>query len=156
MGKRAGSSGGPLVQYRGLAVLAAWTLLAMLLAGQAWFAASVRGESLAWGRASLVWLAWAATWAALTPLALRLAARFPVERPRLLPSLAVHALAAPAFAVASLALFALLAPLVGASNAEPTWLATFRRLLREQGIVLRPPFNTEARLRAGFVPAELP
>lgn len=34
-------------------------------------------------------------------------------------------------------------------------VATFRRLLREQGIVLRPPFNTEARLRAGFVPAEL-
>lgn len=129
MGKRVGIAVGPRVEHRGLAVLVAWTLVAMLLAGQAWFAANVRGESLAWAHASLVWLAWAATWAALTPLALRLAARFPVERPRLLPSLAVHALAAPAFAVASLALFALLAPLVGASNAEPTWLATFRRLL---------------------------
>ena len=34
-------------------------------------------------------------------------------------------------------------------------VATFRRLLAEQGITLRPPFNLEARARAGFVPAEL-
>lgn len=32
---------------------------------------------------------------------------------------------------------------------------TFRRLLAEQGITLRPPFNHEARLRAGFVMEEL-
>ena len=32
---------------------------------------------------------------------------------------------------------------------------TFRRLLAEQGITLRPPFNHEARARAGFVPDEL-
>ena len=31
---------------------------------------------------------------------------------------------------------------------------TFRRLLAEQGIVLRPPFNHEARARAGFVAEE--
>lgn len=37
---------------------------------------------------------------------------------------------------------------------EPT--ATFRRLLQEQGIALRPPFNREARARAGFLPEELP
>ncbi len=31
---------------------------------------------------------------------------------------------------------------------------TFRRLLAEHGIILRPPFNHEARARAGFVTAE--
>ena len=62
---------------RGLIVLAAWALVALLFAGQAWLAAQVRGEPLAWARASAIWLAWAATWAALTPLALQLAARFP-------------------------------------------------------------------------------
>lgn len=120
---------GPLGRHQGLAVLAAWTLVAMLLAGQAWFAAQVRGEPLAWARASVIWLSWAGAWAALTPFALRLAARFPLEQPRLLRALAVHALASPAFAMANLALFALAAPLIGAVNAEPTWLATFQRLL---------------------------
>ena len=67
---------------RGVAILAAWTLVAMLFAGQAWFAAQVRGEPLAWARASVIWLVWAAVWAALTPVALRLAARFPLQRPR--------------------------------------------------------------------------
>lgn len=32
---------------------------------------------------------------------------------------------------------------------------TFRRLLAEHGIILRPPFNLEARGRAGFLPEEL-
>lgn len=129
MTEHAGGSSRPLVKYRGLAVLAAWTLVAMLLAAQAWFAAHERGEALAWARASIVWLSWAATWAALTPVALWLAARFPLERPRLLPALAVHAGASPACALASLALFALAAPSIGAAHAEPTWLATFSRLL---------------------------
>jgi uncharacterized ferritin-like protein (DUF455 family) len=35
-------------------------------------------------------------------------------------------------------------------------VSTFRRLLQEQAIVLRPPLNREARARAGFVPEELP
>lgn len=129
MTQRVGPSRKPLVEYRGLAVVAAWTLVAMLLAAQAWFAADERGEPLAWARASVIWLSWAATWVALTPIALRLAVRFPLERPRVLLALGVHAVAAPACAAASLALFAVAAPWVGAAHAEPTWLATFDRLL---------------------------
>ncbi len=34
-------------------------------------------------------------------------------------------------------------------------VATFRRLLQEQNIILRPPFNQEARKQAGFTAAEL-
>jgi len=113
---------------RGAAILAAWTLVAMLFAGQAWFAGQVRGEPLAWGRASVIYLVWAALWAALTPIALRLAARFPLQRPRLLRALAIHAAASVACAFATLALFAVAAPVIGATQVEPTWLGTLGRL----------------------------
>ena len=114
---------------RGVAILAAWTLVAMLFAGQAWVAAQVRGEPLAWARASAIWLVWAAVWAALTPIALRLEARFPLQRPRFLGALAVHGAASATCALVNLALFALAAPVIGATQVEPTWLGTFSRLL---------------------------
>ncbi|HMM72274.1 MAG TPA: hypothetical protein PKC22_08680, partial [Rhodocyclaceae bacterium] len=117
------------IRRRGVAILGAWTLVAMLFAGQAWFAAQVRGEPLAWARASVIWLAWAAAWAALTPAALRLAARFPLERPRALRALAVHGIASATCALVNLALFALAAPMIGAAQVEPTWFGTFGRLL---------------------------
>lgn len=114
---------------RGAAILSAWALVAMLFAGQAWFAAQVRGEPLALARASAIWLVWAAVWAALTPIALRLEARFPLQRPRLLGAVAVHGVASVVCAMANLALFALAAPVIGATQVEPTWLGTFSRLL---------------------------
>jgi two-component system LytT family sensor kinase len=120
---------GSLIGRRGLAVLAAWTLVALLLAGQAWVAAQVRGDPLPWARASAIWIVWAAVWAALTPVAQRLAARFPLQRPHVLRSFAVHGVASTACAVANLAVFALAAPVVGATQVEPTWLGTFGRLL---------------------------
>ena len=114
---------------RGVVILGAWTLVAMLFAGQAWFAAQVRGESLAWARASVIWLVWAAAWAALTPVALRVEARFPLQRPHILAALAVHGVASTTCALVNLALFALAAPIIGATQVEPTWLGTFSRLL---------------------------
>ena len=114
---------------RGVAILGAWTLVAMLFAGQAWFAAQVRGEPLAWVRASVIWLVWAAVWAALTPAALRLAARFPLQRPQVLRALVVHGLASGICALVNLALFALAAPMIGAAQVEPTWFGTLNRLL---------------------------
>jgi signal transduction histidine kinase len=114
---------------RAAAILGAWTLVAMLLAGQAWVAAQVRGEPLAWTRASTIWLVWAAAWLALTPVALQLEVRFPLQRPRLLAALAVHGAASAACALINLALFAAAAPIIGATQVEPTWLGTFSRLL---------------------------
>jgi hypothetical protein len=114
---------------RGVAILGAWTLVAMLFAGQAWFAAQVRGEPLTWARASAIWLVWAAAWAALTPIALRLEARFPLQRPHILAALAVHGVASAICALVNLALFALAAPVIGATQVEPTWLGTVSRLL---------------------------
>lgn len=114
---------------RGIVILAAWTLVAMLFAGQAWFAAQVRGEPLAWARASAIWLMWAAIWAGLTPIALRLEARFPLQRPRLLGALAAHGVVSAVCALVNLAVFALAAPFIGATQVAPTWLGTFSRLL---------------------------
>jgi len=113
---------------RGAVILGAWTLAAMLFAGQAWFAAQVRGEPMAWARASAIWLVWAAVWAALTPIALRLEARFPLQRPHILAALAVHGAASAICALINLAFFALAAPFIGATQVEPTWLDTFSRL----------------------------
>ncbi|HEY0680879.1 MAG TPA: histidine kinase [Steroidobacter sp.] len=120
---------GSEIGRRGIVILAAWTLVAMLFAGQAWVASHVRGEPLAWARASAIWLVWAAVWAALTPIALRLEARFPLQRPCFLAALAVHGVASATCALVNLALFALAAPVIGATQVEPTWLGTFGRLL---------------------------
>ena len=117
------------IGHRGAAILGAWTLVAMLFAGQAWVAGQVRGEPLAWARASAIWLVWAAVWAALTPIALRLESRFPLQRPHILAALAVHGVASATCALVNLALFALAAPVIGATQLESTWLGTFSRLL---------------------------
>lgn len=129
LGKLPVVENGSEIRRRGLVILAAWTLVAMLFAGQAWIAAQVRGEPVAWTRASAIWLVWAAVWAALTPIALRLEAWFPLQRPRFLVALAVHGVASATCALVNLALFALAAPVIGASQVEPTWLGTFSRLL---------------------------
>lgn len=114
---------------RGAAILGAWALVALLFAGQAWFAAQVRGEPLAWARASTIWLVWAAAWAALTPIALRLEARFPLQRPHLFAAFSIHGVASATCALANLAFFAVAAPIIGATQVESSWLATFNRLL---------------------------
>ncbi len=111
------------------AVIGAWSLAGLLLATQAWFAGAVRGEPIAWGRTLAIWLAWAYAWALLTPLALALATRFPIVLPRRWQAAAVHAVSGGALAALNLALFAAVAPLVGAISAGPTWAATFSRLL---------------------------
>src|SRR5688572_25250771 len=117
------------ISRRGVAVLVAWTLVAMLLAAQGWFGAQVHGEPMAFARASVIWLVWAAVWAALTPIALWLAARFPLQRPHVLRAIAIHGFASAACALANLAIFALAAPVIGATQVEPTWLGTLSRLM---------------------------
>lgn len=117
------------------AVLAAWTLAGAILATQAWLARDVHGQPIAWIQTLTMWLAWGCLWAMLTPLALALVdrfpltrGRFPLTRGRTKANVALHIAAAFAFALLDLALFAAIAPLVGAKSAGLTWLDSFRRL----------------------------
>ena len=110
------------------AVLAAWTLVGAILATQAWLARDVHGQPVAWIQGLTMWLTWGCLWAMLTPLALALLDRFPLTRGRTTANVALHIAAAFVFALIDLALFAAIAPLVGAKSAGLTWLATFQRL----------------------------
>jgi two-component system, LytTR family, sensor kinase len=110
-------------------VFGGWTALGLLLAAQAWLSFAMRGEPIAWVRSLAIWLCWAWVWAALTPVALWLLERFPLERPQLVAHSSLHAWASVVFACTNLAAFALFAPWVGAVSEAPTWWATFTRLL---------------------------
>ncbi len=110
-------------------ILGGWTGAALLLATQAYFSGAIRGDAVAWSRSLAIWLAWAYVWALLTPAILWLAVRFPLERPHLAKALGVHAASSAALVVVDLALYAGVAPWVGALSAGPTWVATFSRLL---------------------------
>ncbi len=111
------------------AVLAAWTLAGAILATQAWFGRDAHGQPIAWTQSLTIWLTWGCLWAMLTPLALALLDRFPLTRGRTMANVALHIAAAFAFALLDLALFATVAPIIGAESAGPTWAATFQRLL---------------------------
>lgn len=110
-------------------IAAAWALLGLLLAAQAWLSYAIRNEPIAWTRSLAVWLSWAGFWALLTPVALRLVERFPIERRSWWWRLIVHLIASVVLASLNLALFAVVAPWVGAQNVEATWWATFSRLM---------------------------
>jgi LytS/YehU family sensor histidine kinase len=89
----------------------------------------MRGQPLAWTRPLAIWLAWAYLWALLTPAILRLTARYPFRRRHVLRALLVHACASVIAVIINLALFAAVAPLVGAVSYAGSWGATFVRLL---------------------------
>lgn len=122
-------------------VTVVWTLVGGLLATQAWVSYAMRGEPIAWGRALAVWLAWAWLWALLTPLALRLVERLPLQRPRLARAIGLHLLAGAAVATLDIALFALLAPHVGALHTGPDWGTTFSRLLGTNFLLNLPVYG---------------
>ena len=87
----------------GAAVVAGWTALALFLAITSSLTYSSTGRSPNWGmtigRSLLEW--W--LWAALTPVAVRLARRFPVERPGAARNLALHAAVGAALAAGKVA-----------------------------------------------------
>lgn len=115
-------------------------LLGLLLAAQSWLSYSIRGEPIAWSRSLAVWLTWALLWTALTPIALGLAARFPLDRPLRLSRILLHVCAGALLASVNLALFAVVAPWVGAMNLEPTWWTTFSRLMATAFLLNMPMY----------------
>ena len=75
---------------RGVIIVAAWTMLATFLTSQMYLAYSRREIPIRWERIFFVELIYAYIWAALTPLILWLARRFPIERLSWVRSLLVH------------------------------------------------------------------
>ena len=76
--------------FRGALVVAAWTVFASLLTSQMSLAYSLREPPIQWQRIFFVELTYAYVWAALTPLILWLARRFPVERWKWVRSFVIH------------------------------------------------------------------
>src|SRR5215210_4010373 len=74
-------------------IIGIWTLFGLFLVSQTGLAFSRRDWPVNWHRIFSAELAFAYSWAALTPLVLWLARRFPLERERWLRSLAVHVFA---------------------------------------------------------------
>lgn len=116
-----------LVLRSGL-IAAAWTLVGLLLATQAWVARVVRGEPIALLQSISVWLAWSYLWALLTPLALLIWQRLSSRRGSFAVTLLLHLLASVVMAILDLAVYAGLAPLVGALSVGADWWATFSKL----------------------------
>jgi two-component system, LytTR family, sensor kinase len=121
-------------------VFAAWTLAAVVLATQAWVSSDIRGEPIAWGRTLAIWLPWAWIWAGLTPLALMLVERCPLERPHAVRATLLHVIAGLLLAAFNLALFAVIAPVVNAIGVRPTWAATFARLVGTMFLLNAPVY----------------
>jgi two-component system, LytTR family, sensor kinase len=78
---------------RVVSIVVIWTLFGLFLVSQTGLAFSRRDWPVNWHRIFSAELAFAYSWAALTPLVLWLARRFPLERERWLRSLAVHVFA---------------------------------------------------------------
>lgn len=114
-------------------VLAAWLAAGLVLAAQSYFSGHVGGSRIPVANAFGIWLTWALAWALLTPPALWVQAHVRGRR-----AMAVHLVAAPLFALANLALFALAAPHLGAQNAADTWFGTLRNLLGSAFVVNVP------------------
>jgi len=75
---------------RAALIIGAWTVLAAFLTSQMYLAYSRREIPIRWERIFLVELIYAYIWAALTPLILWLARRFPIERWKWIRSMLVH------------------------------------------------------------------
>ncbi|UXI65777.1 sensor histidine kinase [Tahibacter amnicola] len=115
-------------RYPVAVTMATWTLVGLMLATQAYLAGVIRGEPVPWTRPLLVWMPWAYGWAVLTPLVWRMAEWVPIVHPRLARALAIHAAAAVVVVTLDLALFATMAPWLGAVNTTPSWAGTFSKL----------------------------
>ncbi|MBA3322320.1 MAG: histidine kinase [Pyrinomonadaceae bacterium] len=74
-------------------IFGGWTLFGIFFACQAYLNNAYFGRPLSFGRTLVVWLSCVYIWAVLTPLIIRLARQFPIERGTYLRGLTVHLLA---------------------------------------------------------------
>ncbi|HEV2914753.1 MAG TPA: histidine kinase [Pyrinomonadaceae bacterium] len=93
---------GPLI------IFGCWSLFGLFFATQRYIERAYGGNPTTWGKLLAAWGANAYLWAALTPLVLWLASRFPIERPRRLRPLLIHLSAGILIAIIHLGIYLLL------------------------------------------------
>jgi hypothetical protein len=114
---------------RAAVIVGAWTVYGLLHGAQSGIERALRGEPPVWLQTIAIWLACGYAWAAVTPFVLELARRFPLEPPRLAASIAAHLVGGSAAVAVNLALFAVLAPRLGAAREGASWLSTYGNLM---------------------------
>src|SRR5215470_4374950 len=97
---RAGGSNYPLLQAttdrertRWILIPCAWTIVGLLFTVQQIALAKVRGGHVSWVFVGVIELVYWNAWAALTPLVIVLAKRFPLAGPRFVSHIAIHTIA---------------------------------------------------------------
>lgn len=96
----------PQLSWRRWSVIfGSWTLYGVFFACQAYLNSAYYGKPIPFGRTLIVWLSCAYIWALLTPLIIRLARRFPVERSKYLRTIAVHLFASALFSSLQLGIY---------------------------------------------------
>jgi two-component system, LytTR family, sensor kinase len=95
-----------------------WTGFALFFTSQSYMFQARSAGTIEWKRTLFNWLLGSYTWFALTPLVLKLSNRFPLQRGKLLRSVAVHAIAAPLFNVANIVLFVIALGLITGPRLE--------------------------------------
>jgi signal transduction histidine kinase len=95
-----------------------WTGFALFFTSQSYMFQARSAGTIEWRGTLFNWLLGSYTWFALTPLVLKLSDRFPLQRGKLLRSVAVHAVAAPLFNIANIVLFVIARGLITGPRLE--------------------------------------
>ncbi|HWT00370.1 MAG TPA: histidine kinase [Pyrinomonadaceae bacterium] len=114
----------PLVKWSLIA--AGWTLFGLFFAVQSIAVRAYDGRPLRVGEALSAWLLCAYLWLALTPLVLRLARRFPIERRSWRRNLPAHVAAAVLLSLLQLAAYVTIASWLGKIPANRSFFESFR------------------------------
>jgi two-component system LytT family sensor kinase len=95
-----------------------WTGFALFFTSQSYMFQARSAGTIEWKGTLFNWLLGSYTWFALTPLVLKLSNRFPLQRGKLLRSVAVHAIAAPLFNITNIVLFVIALGLITGPRLE--------------------------------------
>src|SRR5262245_1782362 len=95
-----------------------WTGFALFFTSQSYMFQARSAGTIEWRGTLFNWLLGSYTWFALTPLVLKLSDRFPLQRGKLLRSVAVHAIAAPLFNITNIVLFVIARGLITGPRLE--------------------------------------
>src|SRR5262245_5462323 len=95
-----------------------WTGVALFFTSQSYMFQARSAGTIEWKRTLFNWLLGSYTWFALTPFVLKLSNRFPLQRGKLLRSVAVHAIAAPLFNITNIVLFVIALGLITGPRLE--------------------------------------